>query len=612
MAHDARNHKASSSTAIAVASTRYESKAIEVPSYANFNSLSSNILVENEDKLVVWPYFESGMETSEDELYEELHHRYKRGTPKEREGLLYRRSRAQTWMYSILDGLEELGCTMQDVQRYLLEPDPVLEFPLRTDAQKAWNDRQRYCTAQGFDRAHPYWVRVLSNLPLASKRGMAFAGLACAAFLKLCNFDLWHLAKLEFMQPIATLNADRAINSRKTFPPQTCRLCHLHDCPYHGLIELCDDGDSNMGDLPSDEEDADAANFKRHVVTPYDIVSSFARIEQNPDTAFRHDGDDPCSSECFLARSMPKIVAKSWSDNELVELRHYLACYRGHPRSACCIAPIFSRSCMEIYLQSRRYPTPNNQSHVHPQPEPIKRDWRYWMAHTKTHMNELRAPFFPCHHEGSCENAKCRCFTEKITCEKTCSCPKNCSRRYQGCSCQRTGRICWHSNKCDCFRLGRECDPDLCETCGADEVLNPIRRRETDVMRGRCSNTQIQRNIPKRTLLGHSGVAGFGLYAGERIRKNDYIGEYKGEILSKDEADRRGSIYHYRSTNYLFKLNTSMYSRFRVDTALLIDLKSKMLIARWEVIKLASSITRVTARTSTVALIYCYATQSRD
>jgi len=99
--------------------------------------------------------------------------------------------------------------------------------------------------------------------------------------------------------------------------------------------------------------------------------------------------------------------------------------------------------------------------------------------------------------------------------------------------------------------------------------LDPVRRRETDITRGRCANTQIQRNIPKRTLLGHSGVAGFGLYAGERIRKNEYIGEYKGEILSKDEADRRGSIYHYRSTNYLFKLNTGVCTTPRVMTRLL-------------------------------------------
>jgi SET domain-containing protein len=68
-------------------------------------------------------------------------------------------------------------------------------------------------------------------------------------------------------------------------------------------------------------------------------------------------------------------------------------------------------------------------------------------------------------------------------------------------------------------------------------------------------NVHIQRNLPKRTILGHSEVQGFGLYAGEKIKAGSYLGEYKGEVITRGEAERRGAIYQHLKTNYLFSLN---------------------------------------------------------
>lgn len=166
-----------------------------------------------------------------------------------------------------------------------------------------------------------------------------------------------------------------------------------------------------------------------------------------------------------------------------------------------------------------------------------------------------RKPFVPCDHDGTCEQAKCRCFTQGITCEKTCACPKNCTRKFKGCSCARQGRTCWDNAKCACYGKDRECDEDLCKSCGADEVLHPLNRYEPDITLGRCLNVGIQRNVPKRTILGSSEVMGFGLFAGEAIKKHEFIAEYKGEILTREESDRRGATYNCRPASYLFKLN---------------------------------------------------------
>ncbi|KAK0640511.1 Histone-lysine N-methyltransferase E(z) [Lasiodiplodia hormozganensis] len=86
----------------------------------------------------------------------------------------------------------------------------------------------------------------------------------------------------------------------------------------------------------------------------------------------------------------------------------------------------------------------------------------------------------------------------------------------------------------------------------ADELR---RRRYNDALyRQKCGNVNIQRNVPKRTLLGQSEVQGFGLYAGERLKAGEYIGEYKGEIVTKEEAQEVDST---RAGNKLRFINNS-------------------------------------------------------
>jgi hypothetical protein len=187
-----------------------------------------------------------------------------------------------------------------------------------------------------------------------------------------------------------------------------------------------------------------------------------------------------------------------------------------------------------------------------------KKPLNWWMqeANSVTWDHSMRGPFFPCSHVGiSCEDARCSCFEARVCCEKTCGCSKNCSRRFEGCKCAKRSKCCAQDDSCECFRMNRECDPDLCDSCEAHVILNPVNRYDDDYLPRRCRNVAIQRSVPKRTLLGRSAVHGFGLYAGEPIAKDEFIGEYQGEIITRDETERRGAIYEFQKLSYIFDLN---------------------------------------------------------
>lgn len=192
---------------------------------------------------------------------------------------------------------------------------------------------------------------------------------------------------------------------------------------------------------------------------------------------------------------------------------------------------------------------------------PIRFSAHWWKENSKAAQWKDAELFYPCNHEGSCDQARCQCYLANTLCERSCKCSESCVRRYPGCSCAQTAKnskakLCG-TDRCSCYRLSRECDPDLCGSCGSREILDPTNRHDDDVGKERCRNVAIQRGIPKKTFTGKSQLHGLGLFAGETIAKDDFIGEYSGEVTSSTESERRGVLYMHKNTNYEFEVNKS-------------------------------------------------------
>jgi len=229
---------------------------------------------------------------------------------------------------------------------------------------------------------------------------------------------------------------------------------------------------------------------------------------------------------------------------------------------------------------------------------------------------KLKPAYQPCLHDGPCtaENSECYCIRMGTFCEKFCNCSIDCPRRFPGCACKGSCTF----NSCLCSAEGRECDPDLCHNCGASlffDQINPSIKLESEEcqrkekilpsasirnVRSRtmptraqtfrscrsnelslykqnrransrasltlnqstnsptitCANISLQRQLHKQILVAESDVAGYGAFLGSPIAyPGDLIAEYTGEIISEEEADRRGRLYDKRACSYLFNLD---------------------------------------------------------
>ncbi|KAK8654392.1 hypothetical protein V6N13_128361 [Hibiscus sabdariffa] len=158
--------------------------------------------------------------------------------------------------------------------------------------------------------------------------------------------------------------------------------------------------------------------------------------------------------------------------------------------------------------------------------------------------------YTPCGCQSMC-GKECSCLQNGTCCEKYCGCSKSCKNRFRGCHCAKSQ---CRSRQCPCFAAGRECDPDVCRncwvSCGGDSLGEPPKLGD-----GQCGNMRLLLRQQQRILLAKSDVAGWGAFLKNSVNKNDYLGEYTGELISHKEADKRGKIYDRANSSFLFDLN---------------------------------------------------------
>ena len=453
--------------------------ANDVPEYAHYVSLQTNMLAPNTTTMTVWPYFGDGEPEPED-----FDNYYLMDTD-QRHRKIQRLLEAQKVEEYIESALQDLHITWDDVLRFLLEtnPDVGTNAVARSAVLNRDSHREDFPRVQGSKR----WTGVLSSLSEATQERMTKAAILCDNFQRMAKFPIWHVARRSAaVKRVFQLQETRA----STVDSQLCRVCLRFNCHQHGELQESH-SDSESG-AETDEAVAkdilypQKVNFRKRVSLP-----------QSP---------PPGSDAGALIANATKL----------------------------------------------------------------KRTTKYWDSIGFAELGDW-PPFYPCHHPGvTCNKAECSCFVNKRPCEKTCACADDCARKFQGCSCasfkhRKPGDyVCWRDNRCACYKLGRECDPDLCGTCGVCEVLDPVHRHDhkaIDTLK-MCLNASIQKGVPKHTLLGDSGIHGMGLYAGQDIRAQEFVGEYKGEVITKEEADRRGAVYEKQKSTYLFSLN----SRQEVDS----------------------------------------------
>ena len=169
----------------------------------------------------------------------------------------------------------------------------------------------------------------------------------------------------------------------------------------------------------------------------------------------------------------------------------------------------------------------------------------------------LWAEYVPCdcYARGKPCGEDCPCAQAGNFCERFCSCAAAgvCSNRFMGCNCKSS----CDNRSCPCFASGRECDPDLCHRCGWQIGDGKDDSRQSVQYITKCKNMALRelRSPCPGVRMGISTVSGMGAFLVKGARKGDLIGEYTGEIISQQEADRRGKIYDRNDCSYLFNLN---------------------------------------------------------
>ncbi|PHH78932.1 hypothetical protein CDD82_2760 [Ophiocordyceps australis] len=290
----------------------------------------------------------------------------------------------------------------------------------------------------------------------------------------------------------------------------------------------------------------------------------------------------PCQRDCYrhldaAPRALNNHVSGPWLEDEVVVLRSLFttASHSAFKGDAICLAADFlDRSCSETFVKFESLgicmPRPRPLDTARPRNLPWYDRRRKtlmgdWQDHTVSHEHQRRETLEPCSHEGPCQPRHCSCVDADVLCDKFCGCTEEtCAYKFTGCACHSQGKTCFQKQKdrpCICVQLNRECDPQLCGSCGALERADPLNAHDGRLHATGCQNCDVQRGLGKSLILGQSQLegVGYGLFTAEDIVQDDFIVEYVGELITHDEGvrreARRGDVFDEDSNiSYVFTL----------------------------------------------------------
>eukprot|EP00063_Salmo_salar_P062312 XP_014037147.1 PREDICTED: histone-lysine N-methyltransferase EZH2-like isoform X2 [Salmo salar] len=272
--------------------------------------------------------------------------------------------------------------------------------------------------------------------------------------------------------------------------------------------------------------------------------------DDDKDTTSSSEGNSRCQTPVKLKLTCdPQVV--DWSAAEASLFRVLIGTYYDN---YCPIARLIgSKTCRQVYdfrvKESSIIARAPAEDEDTPPRKKKRKHHRLWATYCrkiqlkKDGSSNHVYNYQPCDHPHQPCDSSCPCVTAQNFCEKFCQCSSECQNRFPGCRCKAQ----CNTKQCPCYLAVRECDPDLCLTCGAAE--------HWDSKNVSCKNCSIQRGAKKHLLLAPSDVAGWGIFIKEPVQKNEFISEYCGEIISQDEADRRGKVYDKYMCSFLFNLN---------------------------------------------------------
>lgn len=342
-----------------------------------------------------------------------------------------------------------------------------------------------------------------------------------------------------------------------------CLICYSHSC---------------------DHGDYDVKNFKKAFslsgVMPLAELLTRRRQKRMTESTDALPDAPPCRRECYLLS--PPVgqmrESKAWVEKEIRLLKSIFSTL-GQSKlqrdPICFSAEILDRECSDVYAKFESLAVKMPEV-TRPEPVKIKKTLPWydnrrkiligdWQDRTKVHDYPRREVIEPCSHEGACTSQNCSCVKANILCEKWCNCTADtCSYKFTGCACHSSGKSCHAKQKekpCICVQLTRECDPELCRSCGVLERADPTDVKPETLYETGCQNCEIQRGLTRKLLLGQSQLdgVGYGLFTAEDIGQDDFVIEYVGELISHDEGvrreARRGDVFDEDShISYVFTL----------------------------------------------------------